>query len=185
MTYLRFKGGDFVKGVNAYLIQETIRQKEYVTVPWVQRTYGLDYKDAVNFITLLQRRGWVESTPRGIRHPVKKGCFFLRKIARNEVDGLIEDITLDCVAALTCIQKKVAGVQGVSDTEEAVKILNEHNLIYLVNDLYFVTVSQETVSVLSQVVNRKRRMEANRRMSGKSDSNGVLIHLFDVLFEGE
>lgn len=177
--------------VNAYLIQEKIRNQRYVTVPWIQKEYGLGYKEAVEFLRLLKNRGWVAPLPVGVQFPVVKGNLCLRKLARNEVDGLIEDITVDCVTALECIQKKEGGasyqdvhsaVRGDDDTDDALKILKEHQLIHRINELYFTTVSRKTVEILAAVVQGKRRSIAARRATGKAEDIGALRRLFDPLF---
>lgn len=181
--------------VNAYLIQDKIKQLEHVTVPWIQKEYGLDYKEAKEFLTFLQRRGWIESHPIGIEYLVIHNNLQLRRIVREEVDGLVEDITSDCIAALTCMQKRStcgasyseieAAVRGDDDTKDAIKILNNHKLICLFQEMYFTTVSKRTIGVLSDVVSEKRKNEANKRLSGKVENNKQLGKLFDVLFDDQ
>ena len=71
--------------INAYLIQERFKQLKNVTIPWIQKEYNLSYKEAKEFLTLLQRRGWVKTSPVGIKYPILKNNLNLRKIVREEV----------------------------------------------------------------------------------------------------
>lgn len=181
--------------VNAYLIQEKIKQLEYVTVPWIQKEYGLNYREAKEFLSFLHRRGWIESHATGFEYLVIQNNLQLRKIVREEVDGLIEDITFDCIDALTCIQKRSAcgasyseieaAVRGDDDTKDALKILNDHKLICLFQEMYFATVSKRTIEVLSDVVSEKRKNEVYGKLSGNAENNKQLEKMFEVLFDDQ
>ena len=181
--------------INAYLIQEKIKQMEYVTVPWIQLEYRLDYRGARGFLDILQKRGWVDPLPEGIKYPVIPINLQLRKISREEVDGLIEDITDDCVEVLTRIQVNAPNgtpysdiemtVRDEDDTQTALRILNDHKLIYFVNDLYFAIVSNKTIDILSDVANEKRISQISRKRAQQNPEQNRLQKLFDSLFEDE
>lgn len=183
--------------VNAYLIQEKIKRKRYVSVPWIQQEYGLHYGEAKAFLTHLKNRGWIAPATTGIRYFVNRKRLFLRKLDRDEVDGLIEDINMDCVAALKCMQKadgsgalrmEIAdAIRDEDDTNEVIEILNRHRLVYQEAEMFFLRVSRKTVEVLEKVVRRKHRNAASRRFLEEDDEgcDDSCKELFDVLFEDE
>lgn len=182
--------------MNALKIQEILKKKDSISVPWIQRTFSFDYKDAKEFLCLLIRRGWVESQTPGVDYAVLKENLCLRKLDCDEVDWLIEDMTADCANALLCMQgdaEEIGAtfseieeeVHGKDDTHAAIKILTEHKLIYKAGDRYYPAVSKQTVHVLENVANAKRQAEMRRRITGKEDLNKSLRELFDVLFEDD
>ena len=182
--------------LNALKIQEILKKKTCVSIPWIQKTFSFDYKDAKEFLRLLIKRGWVESRSRGVEFAVLKENLRLRKLDCDEVDLLIEDITTDCVSALRCMEGDPeeigatfsdieADVHGTDDTHAAIKVLTGHRLIYKAGDCYYPAVSKQTVRVLDQVANAKRHTELRRRITGKEDFNKSLREFFDVLFEDE
>ncbi len=182
--------------VNAYLIQEKIKHKRYVSVPWIQQEYGVNYGEAKEFLTRLKNRGWIAPVTTGIRYPVNRRRLFLRKLDHDEIDGLIEDINMDCVAALKCMQKadgcgalrmEIAdAIRDEDDTNEVIEILNRHRLVHQEAEMFFLRVSKKTVEVLETVVRRKRRNAASRRLLEEDEEDEDLYkELFDVLFEDE
>ena len=182
--------------INALVIQEILKKKDSVSVPWIQTEFSLDYKDAKEFLRHLMNRGWVETQTEGIEYAVIRQNLRLRKLERKEVDSLIEDMTNDCVSALQCIidsedsrgatmVQLIDEVKGHDDTREALEILTNHNLVYKVKDSYLSTVSNTTVQVLESVVKMKRHSDLRRRITGKDDEQASLRKLFDVLFEGD
>ena len=180
-----------MREVNAMQIQEELRLQRYVTIPWLQVEYDLSYTEAKEFLRQLILRGWVEPNPKGIRYGVQKKKLCLRKIQRDEVDGLIADLNNDCVLALTCLDKQSGGtledlegaVRGDDDTEAAIRILTKHKLIYQAEDMYFLMVSKKTVQVISDVEAEKRRSVMRRKLLESKDKDDVLKKMFDVLFE--
>ncbi len=179
--------------INAVMIQEELEGRCFVTVPWIQMKYGLDYTEAKAFLQHLIRRGWVEPNADGIQYPILHDNLCLRRLTRDEVDPLIANVTSDCVSALHRIQKNMgmgasyselsSAVRGDDDITEAVKILTDHKLIYLWDNLYFTMVSKETVSVLAEMVRAKRHAEVGRRMADITENVKSIKSLFDVLFD--
>ena len=68
------------------------------------------------------------------------------------------------------------------EPKEAIEFLDKHRLIRIIGDEAFVSVSQKTVDVLSEVAKRKRRSETRSRLSPQTVSTDSLKKLFDVLF---
>lgn len=179
---------------NAYLMQEKIKQKGHVTVPWLQSEYDFDYKEAKEILAYMIERGWLKAEPDGIKYEVIKSNCCLRRLVRNEVDGLIEDLGYDSASVILCIQsKEMHGAtldeieQSVrcdeDETREIIDMLTEHRIIYKFNDLYFLTVSRKTVSVLCEVARGRHRNPFSGKSSGKSEDIRAIRNLFDELFD--
>jgi len=178
--------------VNGYTIQQKMKTVKSVSVPWIQVTFDLDYRDAKAFLQQLITRGWVEKTPQGIQYPVKTGNLRLRPILRSEVAGLIADIDSDCVTALSCIRKGGAmgatlreitsAVKGDDDTKDALAILIKRKLIYQHEEAYYATISEQAVDVLAELALMKRRHEMKTKMTGIIADQEEFTELFEVLF---
>lgn len=180
-----------MRETNGLQIQEELKMQKFVTVPWLQLEYDLTYLEAKEFLRNLIERGWVDATPKGIRYSVQKKRLCLRKLRREEVDGLLADMTHDCVLALACISnQKGAGatldelertVHGDDDTQAAIRILTKHKLIYQAEEMFFLMVSRKTAQVLENVEAEKRRLIMRRKFGEDKDTE--LKKMFDVLFE--
>ena len=179
---------------NAYLIQEKIKQKGHVTVPWLQSEYDFDYKEAKEILAHMIERGWLKAKPDGIKYEVDKSNCCLRKLARDEVDGLIEDLGYDSASVILCIQSKEMHGATLDDIErslrgdedeaaEIIDMLTDHRIINKFNGLYFLTVSRKTVSVLCEVARGRRHNPFSGRSSGKSEDIRAIRKLFDELFD--
>lgn len=178
--------------MNALTIQEILKKKDSVSIPWIQTAFSLDYKDAKEFLCMLMKRGWVEKETQGVEFAVLKKNLRLRKLTPDEVDPLIEDLTTDCATVLKCIVDEDIGatfeeiedeVHGQEDTRTAIEILTKHNLIYKAGDYYLTAVSRRTVTVLENVVRGMRQSELKRRISGKEDGKAFIWEMFAVLFD--
>ena len=187
-----FKNYIFMSTINIYLIQEKIKLMPYITVPWLQAEYNMDYINAKELMDFLVRRGWVEEQPVGIKYFVIKNNLCLRRLVREEVAGLVEDITSDFSAALFCIKNSNGegatfseieiAVQGEDDAEKAIMLLEKHRLIQLVNNRYFSTVSRETI-VITDVSQEKNPGPFRRMFTDKTDDCSQLEKKFNVLFD--
>lgn len=179
--------------MNAYLLQENIRLRGYVTVPWLQTEYKLKYGDARNIVELMVQRGWIAPEAIGIKYFVLKENLNLRKLRREEVGGLVADVTTDSSAALLCIKNAdgagatlseiESAVQGEDDTQAALKILHEHNLISFSNDRYFSNVSRETIDIIADVAQEKNPGPFRKMFTERNDNYEHLKKRFDVLFD--
>lgn len=178
--------------INALAIQENLRGRDFVTVPWLQWEYRLSYPEAKEFMRRLIQWGWVESTPQGIWYSVVEGNMRLRKLRREEVDPLLEALSSDCINALRCIQSHAPegadfdavsdAVHGDDDAEEALQTLMERTLVYKANELYFPCVSQKTVRVLVEASQRKRRFGHRGSIYSGGEDAAAIRRLFEDLF---
>lgn len=182
-----------MRETNAMLIQETLRQQKYVTIPWLQREYALSYDEARQFLRQLAERGWVDPQVNGIQYAVRPQFLCLRKIRRNEVDALYENLTKDCILVLSRMDEMEGqgateaelerAVRGMDDTTAAIRILLKQKLIYQANDLYFLTISSKSVSVLWRVDMEKRKASILRKNEGDGQMSERIRMLFEELFE--
>lgn len=182
-----------MRKTNALLIQETLKQRKYISIPWLQLEYDLTYLEAREFLKQMILRGWVASEPTGIHYSVRRKQLCLRKIRRDEVDGLYNDLTADSILALTCIEKQAGtganfqdlerAVRGEDDTEAALQILNKHKLIYQADDLYFLAISKQAAQVLWAVDMEKRKSAIRRKMSDSAEIEEKIKKLFNALFD--
>jgi hypothetical protein len=180
--------------INAFTIQQRLGQLESVSIPWIQMEYSLSYRDAKAFLNQLISRAWVGKHPCGIYYAVRPENLRLRVIDRSEVDVLFEKVTTDCVSALQCIREKkggatfdelVSAVRGDEDTRDALETLQELNLIYKADELYFSCVSDKTIKVMGDVEAEKRRMEMHRKIRTGMEDMEKCRRLFDALFDEE
>lgn len=179
---------------NAYDVQTKLKEMSCISVPLIRNEFGLDYSQALKFLRLSQRRGWVSARPNGRMYQVDQNYLLLKKITKRDVFGLINCITPDCASALMCIRDRAvlgasfgelsAAVHGDKDTKIAISILRDSQLIYKVNDLYFLRVSDQTVSVLCDAAEQKRKYEQNKAFGGNVGGGiAEIMNMFDVLFE--
>ena len=179
--------------MNAFQIQQTLEGVTYVSVPWIQNTYGLAYSRAKEFLAQLHLRGWVGKNPQGNRYPVLKENLRLRFLERSEVDDLILNISDDCGCALKllkngkCVTFKemVEEVTDEEDTIKAIGILETNKLIYKVEDVYFSCVSDKTLEILETVGRSKRRGFGRSEVSLNLEKRLQLREMFDILFEDD
>ena len=179
--------------MNAFQIQQTLKGTPYVSIPWIQRRFGLAYAQAKDFLAQLQLRGWAEKKAQGIRYPVREENLRLRYLDRSEVDDLIMDITYDCGCALRLLKKgkcvTIDEMEEDIDSEEdaiaAIKILEQHQLIYKVDDVYFSCVSDKTLEALGAVARSKRRGFLRGNSSDDLEKLMQLRDYFDILFEDD
>ena len=76
--------------INVFTIQQRLREDAFVSVPRLQLTYGLNYRQGKHFLQNLIDRGWVDATPVGIRYRIHKDLLKLRRIRKDEVEKLLD-----------------------------------------------------------------------------------------------
>lgn len=182
---------------NVLEIQERLKSQTHISVPWLQTEFDLSYKDARLYLRQMIKRGWVCGEVQGIHYRVYGENLRLRKLRREEVDPLLEDLTGDCTAALGCIQKQQGmgatheeisdAVYGDDDADAALELLGKYDLVYAHDGHYFSCVSQKTIQVLTEAVKLRRNREMGRRMLGRTeeDDEDRIRKLFDKLFDEE
>lgn len=177
--------------LNGLVIQEALRAKPFVSIPWLQTTFGMGYSDARVLLTQLQKRGWVSRFPKGVEFRVQRRYLKLRRLEQSEVDDLIENFSEDCLNAMECACEEGAtfeemerAVKGETDTKNTIAYLKRRRLIWEYDGMYFVSVSKLTVSVLKDLVNSKKRASSLKRLMAESgDDDDDYTLLFKPLFE--
>ncbi len=172
--------------INAYTICSRLRSCDTVSVPGIQKAYGLDYCQAREFLQQLIYRGWVSQCPSGIFYSVRKENLTLRRIHPSEKEALAADLTPDCGLAIACIHKNggadleqlTDAVRGEEDTQEAISILLNKNLIYKHENMYFLCVSSRAADALEDIQDIKRRNRLLNRDSGKDAIDKIFHKLF-------
>jgi len=181
-----------MKTINAMTIQETLKNMEFISIPWIQMEYNLSYRQAKEFFNQLLVRGWADSIPEGNLYRIKKENLKLREIVTSEVDTLFKEVDSDCVNALEAIEKNgsatkieiLKSVRGEDDTNNALEKLLNNNLIYLFDKKYFSCISSHAIKVISKVVREKRLKEMDERHGNTSARTEKTIKkIFDELFD--
>lgn len=179
-----------MKEMNAFQIQQKLTGVPCVSVPWIQREFGLTYGQAREFLAQLQLRGWAGKTVQGNRYPVYRENLRLRFLERGEVDGLIVDINHDCGCILRFLKEGKNAtfdelnelINDEEDTTEAIKILEKHRLVYLIDDVYFSCVSDKTADVMMAMARTKNRYHSLESMLEDADKMKKMREFFDALF---
>lgn len=180
-----------MRDINIFSIHQWLREGTFVSVPRIQQTYGLTYRQGKRFLQHLLDRGWVEDAPVGIRYRIRKNMLKLRKIRKEEVRDLLDAITGDAATALlSIIEGRGAdfdtledAVRGKEDTMKAVTVLVERDLAYCWKERFYPCVSGKTAKVLKDVAFEKERIASRNRMLKKDDDFSNLLEMFQVLFE--
>lgn len=179
--------------MNAFQIQQSLAGMPYVSIPWIQREFGLTYSQAKTFLAQLQLRGWADRKVQGNRYAVRKENLRLRFLDRSEVDDLIMDISKDCGSVLRLLKKGKCvtfseindDINDDEDTARAIAILVKHKLIYLVDDVYFSCVSDKALEALGAVSRAKRYGRYGREESMDLEKMMQMREYFDILFEDD
>lgn len=177
--------------MNGYTIQQALKQRSYVSVPWLQVEYDLQYAEARELLRRMTARGWLRKEAEGNQYQVVAENLKLRNINKPEVDAICTALTAGCIGVLKYIQKKpdgatmaelVAALKDEDDARQAVTVLLEKNLIYCVDGVYFNCIPAKAVQVLQRVWDTKRRSMMRRRMSDEAQEPLDFGELFDELF---
>lgn len=179
--------------MNALQIQQTLVGRDYVSIPWIQNTYGLPYSQAKEFLAQLQLRGWVEKKVQGTHYLVRKENLQLRRLERKEVDSLIRDVSYDCGCVLRLLKKgKCADfgelestIDDADDTIAAIEVLEKHKLIYRADGVYFSCLSDKEADVLVSLSRQKRHGFFQGEDSDDLGKIRKMRLLFNALFDGE
>ncbi len=175
-----------MKKTNGLILQEILRNEDYVSVPWIQQRFSLSYADARRFLDNIINRGWAMIAGDGLRYKIYPKNMKLRKLERSEVDGICKEINRYSATVL-CLLKERDGItfkdaedklKGEETARDALVVLQQLNLIYLYNERYFRCVSDRTIGVIDKVASRKRFSSGD-----EEGGNSSLKMLFDTLFD--
>ena len=179
--------------IDAYIIQQELKKIDFVSVPWIQMTYNLDYRLAKMFLNCLISNEWIGKVADGNKYPVLKDNLCLRKISKFEVEMLCKENTLSSVRVLKTIRNKPGITESMMLTEmrgeseeklrKAIEILMKHRLVYACDDRYYVCISKKTIDVLAEVVNEICFLTIDDSGEFNRKEFEVLIKKFDVLFD--
>lgn len=176
--------------LNAWIIQEALKQEEIINVPWVQHTFSVSYLQAKDMVAEMERRGWLFRTAdrRGWR--VMTANLFLRRLEPSETAALCEALTADCISALARLQEAEGegvsfeelknAVHGITDTRAAIRALTALRLIFCSHkQLYYSCISTRESRALARAVHCRQRQEASR---GHRDEELELAEFRDMLW---
>ena len=181
-----------MKNMNGLQLQELLRKETYLSVPRLQVLLGLRYQEARELLEKLLHRGWIKAPAEDLGYPVHQENMQLHKLSPDDVDGLIENITENCVEILKCLKEK--GDEGSTHREletaaygrtsalKAFLTLVRYRLVYKYEDHYFLSVSYETVEVLEEVCEKKCCLEEIDEKMQLEMCRKELRKLFDKLF---
>lgn len=177
--------------ITVFTIQQQLQENAFISIPRIQKDYGLTYTQGRRFLQNLLDRGWVEEKAVGIRYRIRKDMLKLRKIRKDEVEDLTDTITTDAANALMAIVKGNGiefdevedRVSGREDTRKALELLVNKDLIFCCRNRYYSCVSGRTAKVLKDVASEKECMTARSRILKKEMDISVLLEKFRVLFE--
>ena len=159
--------------LNAWIIQETLKQEKIINVPWVQHTFSVSYFRAKDMVMEMERRGWLLRTDDRSGWHVITANLFLRRLDPSETDTLCEEMTADCLTGLECLQKAAGtgipydvledAVHGATDTQEVIRTLLKLNLMFCSHEqLYYSCISTRESRALARAIRRRLRREAIR-----------------------
>lgn len=174
-----------MRRTNAYIIQEELKKAEFITVPQVQREYGLSYFEAKEFMEILMEKEWIKPASCG-KYSVIRENLRLYKITREDVPRIIEIASFNTAMLLRQLRNKngvgeaFRGAGHGRTTEKGLKILEKHKLIYKIGDLYYLAVSRKTVDVIMDVAFRK---ECDKNEDEYPSDYESLVRLFGVLLD--
>ena len=141
-----------------------LRERESISVPYLQRYFDISYGDAHALIEQLHRRGWVTRPEYGVEYRVCRKKINFRRLSDEETASLAKDFTSDCVSALRCLMKTGFAdfaalektVRGEDDTRDAVGTLAKLGLIAQGSNEYFLTVDRGSAN---RVITASRKVK--------------------------
>lgn len=177
--------------LNAWVIQETLRQEKKINIPWLQRTFSVSYLQAKEILAELESRGWVLRAADRRSWRVMSRNLFLRPLDTSETEALCEALTVDCLSALERLQQADGmgvtykdlemAVRGETDTREALRALTKLKLVFRSqNFLYYSCISLRESRALVQAVRQRLRNESAR---GHRDEKTELAEFRQLLWQ--
>ncbi len=158
-----------MKTLNAYEVQEKIRERGGASVLWIQDEFDVNYREALNFIDDIIRRGWIEKETSTMEYKAKPENMCLRYLKEEDVD-LILRIANDNTAktAAIAVRNEGATLGEIEDeldddyeAEEAVDSLCLRNMAYEYEGRVFFALPSE-ISLIFTMISRAKTMKFRR-----------------------
>ena len=172
--------------LNGYMIQETIRQCDRISVPEIQLFFSLEYGDAKDLLNQMIFRGWVEPFPKGIFYKVQHKNLQLHYITKEDAVAIYSCVDGECTKILEKLKEKdgmtITAVKYLvrddDDAEPNLDVLMKLGLIYEHNGMFFKRVSNKTITVINRVCSKKTIFRKNDETNPTE-----IIKLFSELFD--
>ena len=156
-----------MKEFNIYNTQNKILEQESVSVPWIQKEFGLSYAEAQALLAKLKHFGWVCERPEGINYKLQKEYMKIRKIEHPDISPIQEALSDTLITLLQNFIKKEGSTQKdvnslLYDADEVEETINKAlslNLAYFYNERYFCCVSARTLEIFRRAYRAKRDSE--------------------------
>ena len=176
-----------MKNLNAIELQSLLRKIGKVSVAELEYYLELTFTEAKTVRDRMIALKWIGETEESGFHAVLVNNLTLRRINSEERDGLVNDLSPDCISALECIAKHTGAsvddielaVTGASDTLAALNIIEKHKLAHRVGAEYYLNVPKRAVDVFREIVNLRRILE--RRPAEKDQIEKQIKKAFDRL----
>lgn len=177
--------------LNAWVIQEALKQEKKITIAWLQHTFSVSYLQAREILAELESRGWVFRSADRRSWRVMTRNLFLRRLDLSETEALCEALTTDCLSALERLQQADGmgvshkelemAVRGETDTREAIRALTKLKLIFRSQKmLYYSRISERESRALVAAVRQRLRNESAR---GHRDEEKELAEFRQLLWQ--
>ncbi len=180
---------DLKKDKDRLELEDALRKRDSVSVPWLQMEYGLTYAQARPLVSELVSMLILESEPDGLEFSVIHRNLLFRRLERNEFDPLYNDFAASDIRLLEAIVKnkkstfdelaKMDRAKTVlsKSTAEKLQVFLEHKLVSEINGYYVPRISEFTVTVLGEIFLRK----ANMKQTAEEKRHAAM--LFERLFD--
>lgn len=169
-------------------LEETLRDRASVSVPWLQLKYCMPYSEARPLISELAALLILESEPEGLEYTVINQNLVFRRLERDEFEPLYNSFVASDIRLLEIIVKNKKSTFDElinvdksksmlsKSTAEKLQAFLDHRLISEVNGYYIPRISEFAVTVLNEIFLRK----ANAKQTAEEKKNVAMI--FERLF---
>lgn len=181
--------------INVYQFQQTIAQRQHVSVAWLQQDFRLPYSQARKCLQWLQDAGWVGETEGGTQFPVLRENLQLRYMRRDEVDVLIRRYSRDCSNVFAAIMKSNGCgatleeiehfVRDPKDTAVALSFLLGQKMIFYYRQRFYSCISRKSVEILASMLFDRRHLDRAPRSKLTESQMEELRQCMEPLFVTE
>ncbi len=139
--------------------KETFKGEERISLPLLQKTFGLSYKDAKDFYKELSLRKWVGRYAQGIFYPVNTAYIAGRELESGEYDRLARNLDEDELTLFCAIARKNRMGEGFvpEDPQEELmaKVFASQSLLHRFEGAYFVSLSSHGQRCIDNLIAEK------------------------------